>query len=434
MNRKRLVLIFAAAAVMLLSAACSGGGSSGGEESSETQSAEGSAEENSLAGISVLGSDLAGDTVIARPTNGAEGMDVTLDSFLKEYRYYLAGYGITDDVNSIYADMFTQRREYIVNYLINERISDVKAKELGLALTGEELSQAERDTADSIEQVKQSIRSQYIASGVTDEGELDSLTEEFFGNMLEKCGLTTDDFVNWQRVTMLQEKLTEYANRDFSLDYSEAQAQMQSAVDSAKAAYEADPGTFDSSGYANIWLPEGSRIVKHILLKLPDGDVQSITALRREGKDDEADELRSEKTAALGEMAELVRGRIESGEDFDGLMKTYSDDTDTSASYTVTPGTKRYMQGFAECALEIPELGGVGECVTDYGIHFIKYVDDAAVTEEQLKATTDEVYQYLDEAWRSRNYSDMMTEWRDEYNYEIERDVLFLDGQTETSE
>ncbi|MBQ8194812.1 MAG: peptidylprolyl isomerase [Oscillospiraceae bacterium] len=431
MNR-RLAAIAAAAVMIMTATACSGGDDS--SASGGTSDAGGTATPSSPSqvvtqGLSVLSSGTALDTVVVT-VDGQEDMNVTFGDFLKEYKYRLAGYQITDDTTEMYASVLQEEREYIINYLVNERIMYRKFEELGFALTDEDNAQIDADTAAGIEGIKASLRQRIKDTELLSEEELDKRTEEEYDKLMAECGLTYDDIRNWQKAIVVQEKLTEYVNTEYAYDPTSTDQQVEMLIESAKESYEKDPANYDAASMASLWIPEDSRNIKHILLKFDDEAMAEINTLREEGKNAEADALREEKLGEMSAKIDEVKGKVEAGDDFDLLMSTYSDDGDTTMSYIITPGTQLYMDGFAETAFAIPEIGGTEECVTDYGWHMIKYTEDAVVTEDELQAYKESLHKYMEEQYLSQNYGNAMKKWRTEYTFEIDRDILMLADET----
>lgn len=428
MNKKNLIALIAAAAMLLSFTACNNNSTS-----DSSQSASDGTSQTAPAGASVLTADIPLDTVIVT-VEGSEDMNITFGDFLKEYKYYLAAYDITDDTTEMYAEVLTSRREYIVNYLINEEIMQKKFDELGFTLTDEENRQIDEDTEAGAESIKETLKAKISASlaegeELTEE-ELSERARQEFDRLLSDCGLSYDDFRNWQRSIVVQQKLTDHVNKDYTLDYSEAESQAERLISDIKASYEEDPSTYNTDTMSELWIPEGSRYIQHILLKLDDETVTEIAALRGEGRTEEADKLRDEKIAEMSAEITEVESKVNAGEDFQSLMNEYSDDGDTTMSYLIVPGTTQYMDGFAETALAIPELGGTDKCITDYGWHIIRYTSDASVSEDVKKAYIDGLYEYLAEANISKNFSDAMVEWRGAYSFEIDRDTLLLAEET----
>ncbi|MBQ9946806.1 MAG: hypothetical protein IJO91_00320, partial [Oscillospiraceae bacterium] len=170
MNKKKILALMAAAAMLLSFTACNNNStSSEGTESTSQTTSDGAA----AAEGSVLTADIPADKVIAEIKDHPE-MNVTFGEFIKEYKYYLASYGITNDTDPMYASSFQSRREYIVNYLINEEVMRKKFEELGLSLSAEDEAQIDTDTETGIESIKSTLKTQISATLA--EGE--TLTDE----------------------------------------------------------------------------------------------------------------------------------------------------------------------------------------------------------------------------------------------------------------
>lgn len=441
MKAKNIIALLAAAAVIMTAAGCSNNnGSSDSSESTVSESSDTSADTSSdstseAGGVSgsVLTADTAADFVIAS-CEGRDDMNVTFGQFLKEYKYYMQNYGLTDDTSDDNAEALQQQRERIVNYLINEQIFKVKFAELLPEFTEEELSQIQSDGDKIISDMKQSCKDGISSMSVekyTDE-ELEKMADDAFSALINECGLTEDDFHDWAYSAAIQEKLSEYVNKDFTLDYSEAETQLQNVINGAKSSYESDPANYDGNSYVSVYIPEGSRYIEQIALKLPDADITEINDLRDSGDDEGADKLRAEKLKSLDDKLAEVQAKIDGGEDFEALMKEYSDDSDTSAKYLITPGAEIYVDGLSEAAMSIDEVGGMTTFGSDYGYHIIKNLGAAEVDPEETKEMTQAIYDYLLTNYKASNFNAAVREWREEYNYTIDRSVLLLAEETET--
>lgn len=444
MKAKKIIALLAAAAVIMTAAGCSNNTSSDSSESavsdtsdtSDTVSSDtsGDTSDESTETGSVLTVDTAADFVIAS-CEGREDMNVTFGQFLKEYKYYMQNYGLTDDTSDDNAETLRQQRERIVNYLINEQIFRVKFAELLPEFTEEELAQIQAYGDDQISQMKQSCKDGISSASVekyTDE-ELTKMADDAFSSILAECGLTEEDFHDWAYTAAIQDKLSEYVNKDFTLDYSEAETQLQNVIDGARSSYESDPANYDGNSYSSVYIPEGSRYIEQIALKLPDADITEINDLRDSGDDEGADKLRAEKLKSLDEKLAEVQAKIDGGEDFEALMKEYSDDSDTSAKYLITPGSEIYVDGLSEAAMGIEEVGGMTTFDSDYGYHIIKNLGTAEVDPEETKEMTQAIYDYLLTNYKASNFNAAVREWREEYNFTIDRGVLLLAEETDAA-
>lgn len=174
-------------------------------------------------------------------------------------------------------------------------------------------------------------------------------------------------------------------------------------------------------------------MIKHILLGFSDDDMKQIQALRTDGKEGEADTFRAQKAAELADKVAEVEKKLDDGEDFTKLVSEYSADAQGSSAYPdgylVVPEGKTYMQEFQKTAMEIEEVGGRKNCVTDYGVHIMIYASEAKVNPDDLSTVTDKVLEQL----RQNHYYQRVLEWKDEYKFEIEYDKLRIDNPADTS-
>lgn len=109
-------------------------------------------------------------------------------------------------------------------------------------------------------------------------------------------------------------------------------------------------------------------MVKHILVGWAD------LAEAYQGHQDQRSAKRT-KAEAEAEVKDLV-GKLAAGEDFDELMKTFSEDVGSAASgkpFTVKPDSGLVIE-FRQLSLRL-NVGEVGVCQSDYGFHIIKRLE-----------------------------------------------------------
>ncbi len=402
-------------------------------ESSAAQTSETSETEQPEATVSVeqvrsiLNSGTAENIVVAKPANGAEGMEITFGEFLSEYKYYLESNGYYDDTDSSYAEAFISARQEIIDAIIEDRIVRAKFAEYGLALSDEDNESIRSDVNYGIEQIKSGIRQTiYYADSSLTEEELELQTDERFGQLLADCGLTIDILTGWQEAYVMKEKLTAEIGKDAVYPYEDAQEEMQKLIDVLKESYENSPAEYYGQSYADIWVPDGSRKVQAILVGF-DYDVYSqIQQLRSDDKDEEADAYREEKLADIQDRYDALMELISAGSDFEQLMNDYNED-EGNGTFLITPGTEVCGADFAECAMSIGNPGEVASCVTDYGYYIVRFAEEVSVSEETLRASTEELQCYLLENKQSELFSVQYEKWLKEYSYETDAEVLGLE-------
>lgn len=379
------------------------------------------------------------DAVVAHPTIGenTEEMNVTYEMFRKEYKFFLMSSGVEDDTEESVAVYCTAQRQSIINYLINEQLIIRKAKEMGLYdLTEEEQKEVDDNVAETInKQIDYygSMAALELASDaepMTDEEKKEAGSKKL-DEILEECGMTRDDLHWWAQSSKITQKLQNVLYEN--VPYSKAEEQFKEDQKQAEELYKTDIMTYTMMGYDSKWLPEGSRLIKHILIGFDDETQKEISSLRSGGSDSDADKKRAEAADKLKEKQEEIEKKLEEGESIDELIKKYSADAQGSAAYpdgyTVIPNGVGYMEEFQKAAFVPAKIGDRTVCVTDYGVHIMVYAGDARISDESVKANTDYLYEQL----KQKEFSDKMKEWAAEYAYDIDYGAVRLEAPEENS-
>ncbi len=392
---------------------------------------------------------LSDDDIIAGPTGEAyknnESLIIDYLDFKKEYLYWMKSYEITDDSVEVWAEKCAAQRESIITYLINERIINDKAHELGLDnFTAEELEQLEADYQKNLQTQFEyfGTNADYstLAAGETiGEALMLERGEQEFDKYLADCGLTRDDLLVWQRNALLVEKILAEVTKDVVITDSEAEDVLNSYIGTIIHLYESDPVKYETTGQnMSFWLPEDARMIKHILIGMEDIDIDEITYLRENGDDEGADALRAEKLAPLEQQATEIINMLDNGADFDELIKEYSADASGSAmypeGYTVIPDSVSYVKEFTEAAFAVENIGDYILAATDYGWHIVMYAADAKISDETLDMYRAYVMETLVENAKTETFNSTLKQWQEEYGYEIDYEALALPDPTDTAE
>ncbi|MBD5130185.1 MAG: hypothetical protein HDT43_09710 [Ruminococcaceae bacterium] len=377
------------------------------------------------------------EAVIAEPTNGGDdSMKITYEDFKKEYTYVLKGEGIEDDTAESVAESCKSDRNTIITYLINERIIMKKAAELGIStLTEEEMNAVEEDYNSHIEEQIEAFGedADYGTADpetITDEQKRERGSKEF-DEYLAGCNMTRDDLLKWQISSAVTQKLIAEVGK--SVEYSAAEESFLGYEEQVKQLYNDSLSEYEQGGFTSVWVPEGARMIKHILLGFDEETQDDITANRQKGDDEAADKIRAEKAAELQDKVDEVQKKLDDGEDFQKLVLEYSNDAAASSmypdGYVVIPNGVAYMEEFQEAAFVPEKIGDRTVCVTDYGVHIMIYADDAKVSDEQKKSFTDYIYEQM----KSTEFNKKMSEWNTEYAYKIDYDALRIDDPADSS-
>lgn len=388
------------------------------------------------------------DAVVAHAAGeaaqGKTGLDITYGEFRREYLYYLKARGITDDSEESVAETCKLQRSTIINYLISERIILDKAKEMGLdALTDEERAAVDEEfdaqVAEQVEYFGGKADYGTLAEGetVTDKDKEERGNADFDAYLAE-CGLTRDDLYMWQVNAALTNKVVDETVKDITVERSAAETEYENLVKSTKALYESDPAEYESGKYSTVWLPEGARRIKHVLLKFDDAFTDELKTARENNDDEGADRLRAQKAEEMAQDTEDILNMLENGADIDELITVYSGDATGSSlnpdGYLLLPDGTSFMEEFQKAAFELENVGDITTCVTDYGVHIMLYAADAVITDEQKNEFIDYFEDALNTNAKNEYFNALLEQWEQEYGYETDYEALKTDAPAESAE
>ncbi|MCT4687734.1 peptidylprolyl isomerase [Vallitalea sp.] len=154
--------------------------------------------------------------------------------------------------------------------------------------------------------------------------------------------------------------------------------------------------------------------VRHILLKTMDEANQPLP---------------EDKKAEVKAKAEEVLAKAKAGEDFESLVKEYSEDPgskDKGGEYTFNKGSN-YAPEFTEASFSM-EPGDISELVeTTFGYHIIKLEEVIEPTEERIQSLKDNEQQIKDDAikyLKMQEFDKRYKEWEKDYTVEENKEVV----------
>lgn len=206
-----------------------------------------------------------------------EGGTITKGEAMEQYaetEAAYAQYGVTlselDDVDSIKSEM--------LDYMIENKIVEMKAQELGLTeLTDEEKAQLKEDAQAEYDEMVEVYKIYF-------EGETEEETDANVKEYLEQAGVTVEYLEEYYTENAWREKLKEHVAKDVSVTDEALQALYDQRVADDKEQYEGDSYSFEFAmtygGSDVAWIPEGYRTVKHILLTYEEADQTKLDELQ----------------------------------------------------------------------------------------------------------------------------------------------------------
>ena len=350
----------------------------------------------------------------------AETMGVTYGEYKNDYTYFLNFRGIKDDQAPNVSEECKERRKVIVESLILEKISQVKAEEYGVAeLTAEELETVQKATDAIIEE-----RIDYYAENLgLDGSDVSDLSEEEkrekAGEALDKalaeCGLTRDYYFEKQKRYYLGYKVLTAIGE--TIDRADSEKTFDEYARLAKETYESSVTDYEQSNLQMYYIPEGSRYIKQIMLGFDNETSMAIVQKRSSGDSEGADSLREEKADELSDKLEEVRSKLEAGENWSDVSSEYNTDRTGSLynpdGYLVIPNGTTFPKEFQESAFVPEKIGDMKVCVSDYGVHLLMYAGDAAIDEYDKEIIVENLFAEA----KQEEYNSKMKEFIKDYGY-----------------
>ena len=192
-------------------------------------------------------------------------------------------------------------------------------------------------------------------------------------------------------------------------------------VQSAQEDYTETPRNYESafaSGSVIYYVPEGVRIVQHILIGLTEEQQTELSTLRGEDKNDEADAKREEYLAGIKAEADEVLGKISADHaNFLDVMKENSDDTGSAdgMEFAVAPGGSYYAEEFMNAALAMKEVGEMsGLVASDFGYHILLCTQIPTSGAVPLGDVKDEISEQLLSEMQTEKLTETLATWSED--------------------
>lgn len=390
------------------------------------------------------------------------------------YDYYYAQY------ESLYAQnymVFSQEdkellRDEVVKMLEYQALEQGKAAELGLDEISEEDREALRAEAETT--FESDLAEYAVAMGM----EVDAAREA-----VAELGFTPESYYEQAVELLPYTRLYEDLVKDIEVSDEDVQAEYQSYVDRDRESYETDIESYEmyTAYYGNAdiyYIPDGYRLVKHILLETPedvsaelmdlqaditdaktelDAFIEELYAL--ENVDEEAevqpreeaeiqkdidaaqaayDELNrqyEEKEASilpsLAPIIDEINEKLVGGATFDEMIAEYNTDpgmASTPDGYQVHKESIMWEPTFRDAAMALENIGDISEPVlTEFGVHIIQYAGDVqggpvVMTEEQEEALRETLLTSLQDA----EYQKLFAVWMEEAEVQSHPELIVV--------
>jgi parvulin-like peptidyl-prolyl isomerase len=353
------------------------------------------------------------------------GEAILLRDVIPQYRQYAAqyqAYGMDLSDQNVSQQLFS----LVVNNLMQEKLIRQKAAELGLDQYGEELEAQWLETATKN---YESLLQMYMASQ-TEEGMSEEEKRTAAVAMLENSGYSLDVALKSLKDKELFRRVHAYAVEGVSIPEDAVRNAYDEGVAQAKERYAENPAAFGSevqTGSIIYYTPEGYRTVKHILVKCDEAaelkELMGKVAELQEGEEGyaEAKARIDEIMAGVQPKLDEIMGRIEAGEDFQGLIDAYGEDTGMKSGpaaetgYYMCKDTTTYVPEFTEGGMALEAEGDVSPPIlTNFGFHIIRLHSLVAPGETEFEEIREQIREQLLSEAQDAAYTAKIQEWAEE--------------------
>lgn len=354
------------------------------------------------------------------PEDAGTRLNVTYSEWHNEYLFNMAKGGYDEELHVVMSEKF--KRE-ILEYLVQEHVFLYLAEKEGITaaiFTEEDTAYIEQNVKLAWDEWCKSYEAEAkleLGDGYTEE-ELYEKEFELFTAFMAESGLTPDIFYTWETNEVIQKKFFEKTSE--SITDEDVRTFVQETIDDAKNAYENDLATFEQT-YTAFYVPEGTRLVQQIYLKISADDANEIKAYRNDGDDAKADELLEAALEPIRPIMKEVLEKLLGGEDWLTVQKEYNKDVNgNDVDYVVYPKSSYILPEITEAAMAIAEKGGVSDIiVSDSGLFILYYKDDRVFSNEEMQSLLEQGRDYLEQDVSYKKVSDFMEQYPYAYDYEL---------------
>lgn len=400
------------------------------------------------------------ETVLAEYDGGTVTVADIIYDFNYQWSYYYQLYAMAG--MELDAETVAMLRDSCVDAAVERAAQSAEAERRGIALTEEELAEAEQTARQLYDESYASLLSQ--ATDADEDVRAARVEYELYAS-----GQDYETILAYYTAEALNAKLREQEDAGITDPGEESIEQAyDQRVESDEANYADSPASFESamtSGTLVTWMPEGYRTVKHILV-IPD---ESVLTPYQEAKSEldtmqsELDSLNEQLLAATdddpaeGEEAadpaaletqiaaqeaaiaaaeealqpladacfadvqdtlDEIQSRLDAGEDFQTLIDEYGEDPGmqneptATVGYYVSADSTTWDTAFRDAAMLLSNVGDVSEPVLSMsGVHIIRYESDVTPGPVPLDDVRDQLFDEALTAAREEHYGALLDEW-----------------------
>ena len=372
--------------------------------------------------VDIPGSGITGPVAyIEDPPEGAgDRFNISYSEWYSEYLFSLSKDGYDEAADPNAAESY---KRSVLDIQVQEHIVLYLAEQMGISaetLSQEDLDEIEENVHivwDGWCKSYEAEAKQALGEDYSDQELYDKEFELFSGFMAES-GLDPDMFYVWETTSLIQDKFIEKTSE--SIDDQTVRDFVQETIDTAKDKYENDLGTFESA-YTAFYVPEGTRIVQQLFVKIDEDAANEIKAYRNDGDDEKADRLLEAAAEPVRERIEQAYEKLQSGEEWSAVQEEYNDDDNgNNVDYIVYPTSTFISQDIIDAAMKIEQKGGFSDIITsDSGFFILYYKDDRVFSDEEMQSLLDQARDYLKDQESYKKVADFREQYPYVYDYEL---------------
>ena len=369
-----------------------------------------------ILGLSIIGCGMndSEDTVVAK----VNGENITKGEFNKLYEQVKQNYYITEDVENDpeQQEAIAEIKADVLEQLIIQKLITQKAEDAGFVVTDDILDQARTEFENIIAEVAAQME---IMDNEEDDQEEDAENQgkdymgearAFVEEQLDVMGQTEDGYIELIAQQMVIDNFVDELVKDVNATEQEIQEYYEERLEIQKEnlsilVYEE----------VELYTPEEAR-VKHVLIKLPQEEIDEYNAMIAEGNTEEAEKYLDEKLKAIEPKAMEVLEKAKSGEEFEKLIVEYGEDPgmeDNEVGYIVRQDGS-FVPQFEEAAFSLGE-GEISQLVaSNFGYHIIKLYERTPEKVYSLDEKYDELEQVVSQQKKMDAWQVMLEEWMEE--------------------
>ncbi len=352
-----------------------------------------------------------------------DGKKITKSEFDKDWSLRKQELGITDDIlaSEQYADQIREIKESVLEALVTQKITRIELEVLGYYNFSPEEEATIKDNFDnfvsSIEQSGQQAILATLEEGYSERDYTKALNE-YIDTALGDMGIDLDYVEKYFSDTVAMEN-ADADLVDMNISEEDLQRYFDDRVESDKELFS-DLAMYESytmqSDYESYFIPEGIRMIRHVLISLSDEAIADIRTLRSEGNDEDADAALKSALEDIQEKSDDVLAKLKDGTiTFDEAIEQYNDDPGMATNpdgYQMFADTTAYVPEFTQAGMALAKVGDIsGLVASDYGYHILQYTSDYAPGPVDFESVKDSVAADAPNQKRNEKWSELSDEW-----------------------